>query len=97
MQQPQSALAGTQCAGRLCAGARPSPAPALGPTPPPAPPQSNGNPIRVQEAKDMCVLYDSLQVRYHSAVHAGRLLGAGAVGGRTRVRTAYDSMQVRSC
>ena len=24
--------------------------------------QESGNPIRIQEAKDMCVLYDSLQV-----------------------------------
>ena len=28
----------------------------------PCPLQESGNPIRVQQAKDMCVLYDSLQV-----------------------------------
>lgn len=45
-----------------------SPLPASCPRPPWPPltphpcPQSSGNPIRIQEAKDMCVLYDSLQV-----------------------------------
>ncbi len=29
----------------------------------PPSPQESGNPIRIQEATDMCVLYDSLQVR----------------------------------
>jgi hypothetical protein len=29
--------------------------------------QASGNPLKVQAAKDMCVLYDSLQVRYGTA------------------------------
>ena len=44
--------------------------------PVPCPPQESGNPIRVQQAKDMCVLYDSLQVRCPSVV-LGRSLVVG--------------------
>lgn len=40
----------------------------------PLPPQEAGNPLKVQEAKDMNVLYDSLQVRavpFGCSVHLG--------------------------